>query len=78
MNDATVTILYMTVYLPVPGLSFGTKNLQLPHANSEFQHVGSSSPTRKSNLGPLYWERGVVATGPPGKSQEWQFKKKKS
>ena len=35
-------------------------------------HVGSSSPPppspRGSNLGPCCWERGVLATGPPGKS----------
>ena len=32
--------------------------------------VGSSFPTRdQSNPGPLHWERGVLPTGPPGKSQ---------
>ena len=25
---------FFLIYLAVPGLSFGTKNLQLPHANS--------------------------------------------
>ena len=30
--------------------------------------VGSSSLTRDRTLGPLNWECGVSATGPPGKS----------
>ena len=39
----------------------GAQDLQL-------QHVGSSFPDQRSNLGPLHWEHGVLATGPPGKS----------
>ena len=31
-------------------------------------HVGSSSLTRESSLGPLCWEHSVLATRPPGKS----------
>ena len=27
-------------------------------------------PDEETNLGPLHWERGVLATGPPGKSLE--------
>ena len=62
MNDATVTILYLTVYLPVPGLNFGMRVFQL-------WHVGSSSLTRdQSNLVLLHWERGVLAPRPAEKS----------
>ena len=32
------------------------------------EHVGSLSPHQGSNPGPLHWEHGVLATGPPGKS----------
>ena len=30
-------------------------------------------PDPGSNLGPLHWERGVLATGPPRKSQVGRF-----
>ena len=42
---------------------------QLQHANSQLQHVGSSSLIRDDNLGPLHWELRVLAPGPPWKSQ---------
>ena len=32
-----------------------------------------SFPNQGSNLGPLHSEHGVLATGPPGKSQQWTF-----
>ena len=32
------------------------------------QHVGSQFPNQGSNLCPLQWKRGVLTTGPPGKS----------
>ena len=38
-------------------------------AESQLQHVESSSLTR-IQPGSLYWEHRVLATGPPGKSQE--------
>ena len=31
-------------------------------------------PDQGSNLGPLHWELRVVATGPPGKSQQFLIK----
>ena len=37
-------------------------------------HVGSSSPTRDQNLGPLHWEHRVLPTRPQGKSQVDVFK----
>ena len=33
-------------------------------------HVGSSSPKRRTNPGPLHWEYGILAMGPPGKYRE--------
>ena len=42
------------IYLAVPGLSCGTWDLV---------------PDQGSNPDPLHWEHGVLATGPPGKSQ---------
>ena len=30
--------------------------------------MGSSSPYQGLNPGPLHWDQGVLATGPPGKS----------
>ena len=30
--------------------------------------MGSTSLTRDQTLGPLHWEHGALATGPPGKS----------
>ena len=35
--------------------------------------MGYSSLTRDRTLGPLHWERGVLATGPPGKSPKMVF-----
>ena len=35
---------------------------------------GIEFPDQGSNLGPLHWECGVLATGPPGKSSEEIFK----
>ena len=37
------------------------------------QHVGSTSLTRDRTLGPLLWEHGALATGPPGKSLHFHF-----
>ena len=35
---------------------------------------GIKFPGEGSNLGPLHWEHGVLATGPPGKSHRgWEF-----
>ena len=42
-------------------LSFGMWTLK-------FRHVGSTPLTRDQTSGPLNWEHGVLATGPPGKS----------
>ena len=53
----------MTVYLPVPGLSFGVwvVFLSAVACGIQFPHQGS-------NLVPVHWEHGVSATGPPEKS----------
>ena len=34
-------------------------------------HEGQAVPDLGLNPGPLHWEHGVLATGPPGKSQEF-------
>ena len=39
------------------------------------QHVGSTSLTRDRTPGPLHWEHGALATGPPGKSPKFKFLK---
>ena len=36
---------------------------------SQLWHVGSSSLTRDRTRAPLHWDRRVLATGPPGSSQ---------
>ena len=47
------------MYLAVPGLSCGMWDLNFPDQGL--------------NLDPLHWERGVLATGPPGKSLNEYF-----
>ena len=49
---------------------------QLQHADSQLWHAcGIQFPHQGSNPGPLHWERRVLPTGPPGKSQYFSFKK---
>ena len=42
-------------------------NSQLWHTNSSLHPFGIQFPDQELNLGRLYWECGVLATGPPGK-----------
>ena len=63
---------FFNLYLAVPGLSCSTRDLP-----NFLQSVGSlvvacriSFPDQGSNLCPLHWEHGVLATGTPGKSWE--------
>ena len=49
---------YLFAYLAVPGLSCGRYVVSWPGIR----------PDQGSDPGPLHWERGVLATGPPGKS----------
>ena len=44
------------------------QTLELEHANSWLQAMGSSFPTRDQTGGPLLWEHEVFTNGPPGKS----------
>ena len=37
-------------------------------------HVVSQSPDQGSNLCPLFWQHGLLTTGPPGKFQSFHFK----
>ena len=58
------------IYLAAPNLSCGMGDLRLL-----LQHMVSSSLTKEWTPGSLHWERGVLATGPPGKSPKsslWQ------
>ena len=57
----------LNIYLAVPGLCCGVQDLWL-------QSVGSSSQSR-IEPGPLHWEQGVLATGPPRKSFNIKFLK---
>ena len=43
------------------------------HRGSELWHVGSSSLTRDRTQVPCIWEREVLATGPPGKTQDFKL-----
>lgn len=53
--------LIFLIYLDAPGLNCGTWDLL------QFSD-------QKSNLGPLLWEHGVLATGAPGTSQGLSFR----
>ena len=53
---------YIFIYLFAPGF-------YLQHTNSLVVACGIQFPDQGSNPGPLHWEHGVPATGPPGKSQ---------
>ena len=50
------------VYFAAPGLSCGMQKLLAAACGIQF-------PDQGSNQGPLYWEGGVLATGPQRKSQ---------
>lgn len=63
-------------YLAAPGLSCHMWGLRLWHADSSLQPCGIQFPNQELNLGPLHWEHGPPATGPPGKSPNF-FKKAK-
>ena len=54
------------VYLTAPGLSCGTRGLQLQHENSWLGHMRSSSLTRDQIRAPCMGST-VLATGPPGR-----------
>ena len=57
------------IYLAASGLSCGTQDLQLPHANSSLQHVASSSLMRDWTWAHCIGSMdGVLATGQSGKS----------
>ena len=49
------------IYLFPPGLSCGTRDLQLHHGGGIWLPEGGLNP------GPLLWEYTVLATGPPGR-----------
>ena len=55
------------------GQSFSSLLLFVGCTSSYLWHVGSSSPTRDRTLGPLHWERRVLAARPPRKSHHSYF-----
>ena len=56
------------LFLAVPGLSCGTWDLWLQQVGSN--HLLTKFFDQGSNLSPLHWKHGVLATGPPEKSLE--------
>ena len=58
--------IYLYTYLAMLGLS-------CKHTGSLAVAWGISAPWPGVEPGPLHWERGVLATGPPGKSHEFTF-----
>ena len=62
-------IFYLFIYnLAASGLSCGKRNLLVVACELLVAACGILFPDQGSNPGPLHWERGVLATGPPGKS----------
>ena len=60
-NISTYSFVKISIYLAAPGLSCSTWNLLVAVCGIQF-------PDQQSNPGPLQWEHGILATGPPGKS----------
>ena len=62
--------MYVFTYLTMPGLSCDTQYLRflLQHAGSLVAACGMYFPNQGLIPGPLHWECGVLATGPPGNS----------
>ena len=59
-----VEFLNIFISLATLGLSCGMQDLLVAACGIWF-------PDQGSNLGPLHWEHGILATAPPGKSQLW-------
>ena len=62
--------------LAVPDLHCGIRDLSLWHANSQLQHVGSSSLNRDPAQPSVWGVWSFLATGPPSKSLYISFLKK--
>ena len=70
-------IYFLFIYLAAPGLScitwdlrWGMWDLLVAAFELLVAARGIYFPDQGLNLGPLHWERGTLATGPPGKSWE--------
>ena len=62
------------IYLAASGLSGSMQDLLIPACELLVAACGIQFPDQELNLGPLHWELGILATGPPGKSFLFFFK----
>ena len=62
--------IFFFFHLAVLGLSWGKQDLRSLVAACQLLFVacGIWLPDQGSNLGPLHWKHGTLATGPPGKA----------
>ena len=79
---ALISVILFYLFLKIFIYLFGCARSQLQHTGSSLPHAGSlvaacgllvaaygiQFPDQGSNPGPLHWERGILTTGPPGKS----------
>ena len=63
-------LFFFLIYLAVLGLSCSMQDLFSCGMGTLSSACGIQFPDQALNPGPLHWERGVLATGPPGKSQD--------
>ena len=61
--------IYLFIYLAAPGLSCGMWGSLVAACKLLVVACGTLFPDQGLNPGPLRWECGVLATGPPGKSR---------
>ena len=75
-NGKSLAVFFKNYFYLFIWLHCGMQDLwsSMQYANYYSWHVASGSLTRL-NLGPLHWECGVIATGPPGKfsSFAWEW-----
>ena len=72
-REAPLPHLRLSMRIPNSGQSCSSLLLFVGCTSSYLWHVGSSSLTRDRTLGPLHWERRVLAPGPPRKSRHSHF-----
>ena len=66
--------LYSSTVLPIVLFCFVFSNIYLfGSTRSQVWHVGLLAAGYGTKLGPLHWEHGVSATGPPGKAHANSF-----
>ena len=65
---STCTISFFLIYLVVPGLNCSMWYLLVGSYEHLVMACRNEFSDQGSNLGPLHWEGGILATGTPGKS----------